>query len=76
MALIILFVSMVVNSQPYQPLLETDNQWHFTTCYNCCLTDIYYTNSNTIVNGLPHKTLDRYRYNSRMFLLREKYGRK
>lgn len=69
--LITFFLTVIGYSQPYQPLLETDNEWHFTTCYNGCLTDIYYTNSDTLVNGLSHKILDGYHYISRTFLLRE-----
>lgn len=69
--LITFFITVIGYCQPYQPLLETDNEWHFTTCYNNCLTDIYYTNSDTLVNGLSYKILDVYHYISRTFLLRE-----
>jgi hypothetical protein len=69
--LLTIFFSINGYSQPYQPLLETNNEWHFTTCFNGCLTDVYYTNSDTIVNGLSHKILDGYHYISRTFLLRE-----
>lgn len=58
-------------SQPYEPLLAASNQWHFTTCYSGCLTDIYYTNGDTLVDGVNYKVLDGYHYISRTFLLRE-----
>ncbi len=58
-------------SQDYKPLLDNFNEWHFTTCYFGCLTDVYYTNGDTIVDGFPHKVLDGFHYISRTFLLRE-----
>ncbi|WP_338409537.1 T9SS type A sorting domain-containing protein [uncultured Flavobacterium sp.] len=59
------------NAQAYLPLLDQTNQWHFTSCNFGCLTDVYYTDGDTIVNGLNHKILDGYHYISRSFLLRE-----
>jgi len=52
-------------------MLDYVNEWQFTTCYSGCLTDVYYTDGDTIVNGKPHKILDGYHYISRSFLLRE-----
>lgn len=72
--LVILFLVLNVKlclSQPYKPLLSGSNQWHFTTCYSGCLTDVYYTNGDTLVDGLNYKVLDGYHYISRTFLLRE-----
>ncbi len=60
-----------VKSQDYEPLLDNINEWHFTTCYFGCLTDVYYTDGDTIVDGNSHKILDGYHYISRTFLLRE-----
>jgi hypothetical protein len=58
-------------AQPYKPLLDNFNEWHFTTCFSGCNTDVYYTNGDTIVGGLSYKILDGYHYMSRTFLLRE-----
>jgi hypothetical protein len=71
-----IFLYVTGYSQPYQPLLATDNEWRFTTCYNGCLTDVYYTNSDTIVNGISYKILDGYHYISRTFLLHENTDQK
>lgn len=70
---ILVFVSLHGNiqSQEYTPLLDTFNEWHFTTCYFGCLTDVYYTDGDTLVDGVPHKILDGYHYISRTFLLKE-----
>lgn len=57
--------------QTYIPLLDTQNEWHFTSCYEGCITDIYYTNGDTLVNNKMHKILDGYHYISRTFLLHE-----
>lgn len=55
----------------YRPLLENNNQWHFTSCNFGCLTDVYFTNGDTLVNNLNYKILDGYHFQSRTFLLRE-----
>ena len=57
--------------QSYTALLDNQNEWHFTSCYEGCITDIYYTNGDTLVNGKLHKILDGYHYISRTFLLHE-----
>jgi hypothetical protein len=57
--------------QDYKPLLDNYNEWHVTTCFFGCLTDKYYTDGDTIVNGLDYKILDGFHYISRTFLLRE-----
>ncbi|WP_396150966.1 T9SS type A sorting domain-containing protein [Flavobacterium sp.] len=62
--------------QTYIPLLDTQNEWHFTTCYEGCITDIYYTNGDTLVNNKSHKILDGYHYISRTFLLYEDIAEK
>ncbi|WP_026449929.1 T9SS type A sorting domain-containing protein [Aequorivita capsosiphonis] len=58
-------------SQNYKPLLDTINEWHVTSCYFGCHTDVYYTDSDTIVDGKTYKILDGYHFISRTFLLRE-----
>ncbi|MBV1924470.1 MAG: hypothetical protein KUG68_10640 [Flavobacteriaceae bacterium] len=57
--------------QEYKPLLDDYNEWHQTYCFFGCYTDIYYTDGDTIVDGLDYKILDGYHYISRSFLLRE-----
>lgn len=57
--------------QTYIPLLDTQNEWHFTSCYEGCITDIYFTNGDTLVNSKMQKILDGYHYISRTFLLYE-----
>ncbi len=57
--------------QAYIPMLNTQNEWHFTSCYEGCITDIYYTDGDTLVNNKMHKILDGYHYISRTFLLHE-----
>ncbi len=60
-----------VRAQEYIPLLDNLNEWHFTTCYTLCPTDVYYTDGDTIVGGKNYKILNGYHYISRTFLLRE-----
>lgn len=70
----LLFFILVFNlsfSQSYRPLLDQTNQWQHTSCYFGCLNDVYYTDGDTIVNGVSHKILDGYHFISRTFLLRE-----
>jgi len=57
--------------QNYKPLLDNVNEWHFTTCFSGCLTDVYFTDGDTIVDNKSYKILDGYHYISRTFLLRE-----
>ena len=57
--------------QDYKPLLDNYNEWHLTSCFFGCLTDRYYTNGDTIVDGNGYKILDGFHYISRTFLLRE-----
>lgn len=63
-------------SQDYKPLLDNLNEWHFTTCYFGCSTDLYFTDGDTIVDGKNYKILDGYHYISRTFLLREDVANK
>lgn len=70
------FIGMIcciqlVQAQPYKPLLDNLNEWHFTTCFSGCNTDVYYTDGDTIVGGKTYKILDGYHYISRTFLLTE-----
>jgi|SRR5690606_4953064 len=71
--LFILFCLLLtcVYSQNYKPLLDNLNEWHFTTCYSGCITDVYYTDGDTLVDGKNYKILDGFHYISRTFLLRE-----
>lgn len=58
-------------SQTYTPLLDNLDEWHFTTCYYGCHTDVYYTDGDTLVDGKTYKILDGFHFISRTFLLRE-----
>ncbi|MDC7995503.1 T9SS type A sorting domain-containing protein [Altibacter sp. HG106] len=69
--IIVLLFTYSLQSQEYVPLLDQFNEWQFTTCNSGCLTDIYYTDGDTLVDGLSYKILDGYHYISRGFLLRE-----
>jgi len=65
-----------IYSQEYVPLLDDYNEWQVTSCYFGCLTDWYYTEGDTIVDGYDYKVLDGYHYISRTFLLREDVSEK
>ena len=70
---IVLAFSEIAIAQDYKPLLDNYNEWNLRYCYigNPCTSDIYYTNGDTIVDGMTFKVLDGYHYISRGFLLRE-----
>jgi len=74
--IILLFCMGSIISQNYKPLLDNVNEWHFTTCFSGCLTDVYFTDGDTIVDGKNYKILDGYHYISRTFLLREDVANK
>ncbi|WP_430403427.1 T9SS type A sorting domain-containing protein [Fluviicola sp.] len=61
----------LAQAQPYKPLLDNLNEWHFTTCFSGCNTDVYYTDGDTVMGGKTYKILDGYHYISRTFLLYE-----
>jgi hypothetical protein len=61
-------------AQNYTPLLGQLNEWHFTTCNFGCITDVYYTDGDTVVNGKNYKILDGYHYINRNVLLREDFA--
>ncbi|QAA80495.1 T9SS type A sorting domain-containing protein [Aequorivita sp. H23M31] len=66
-----IFFTFSCFSQDYKPLLDNFNEWQFTYCYTGCLTDMYRTDGDTLVDGKAYKILDGYHYISRTFLLRE-----
>src|SRR5690606_32530778 len=70
------FINLSSFSQDYKPLLDNLNEWQFTTCFSGCLTDTYYTDGDTIVEGKSYKILDGFHYISRTFLLREEVNNK
>ena len=65
------FFSTLLFSQDYVPLLDDFNEWQVTNCYFGCLTDVYYTDGDTITDGHNYKILDGYHFISRTILLRE-----
>ncbi len=69
--MIFLLVLTPCIAQGYKPLLDDYNEWHFTYCFFGCSTDRYFTNGDTLVDGLDYKILDGYHFISRTFLLRE-----
>jgi hypothetical protein len=69
--LIAIFSVLGGYSQNYSPLLGQLNEWHFTSCNFGCITDVYYTDGDTVVNGKSYKILDGYHYINRNVLLRE-----
>jgi len=75
--LIALSTSHPSYSQEYKPLLDTYNEWNVRFCFSgTCETDVYYTNGDTLVDGMNFKILDGYHYISRGFLLREDVSQK
>jgi hypothetical protein len=64
--------SQTLTAQAYKPMLVANNEWQVTICgISGCLTDIYITQDDTVVNGETYSILDGYHYISRHFLLRE-----
>lgn len=66
-----ILLTVPIIAQNYKPLLDNQNEWQVTNCYHGCLTDIYYTDGDTLVGGKTYKILDGFHYISRTFLLRE-----
>jgi hypothetical protein len=69
--LAILLMPLTSKSQSYIPMLDGVFEWHLTSCFSGCLTDVYYINSDTTVQGVNYKILDGFHYISRSFLFRE-----
>lgn len=76
-ALIFLLLScFTASSQSYTPLLDNLNEWQFTSCFSGCVTDVYFTDGDTLVNNKTYKILDGYHYINRNLLLRENSSEK
>ncbi len=70
--IVILFINCsAILGQEYKPLLDSYNEWKVTSCYFGCITDGYYTDGDTLVDGCNYKILDGYHFISRTILLRE-----
>lgn len=54
-------------AQEYVPMLNGTNEWKVTNCFFGCITDTYFTDGDTLVDGLNYKILDGYHYISRSF---------
>tara|TARA_R110000737_G_scaffold234416_1_gene247349 strand:- start:37 stop:849 length:813 start_codon:yes stop_codon:yes gene_type:complete len=52
-------------------MLDHNSEWHVTTCFSGCLTDVYYTDGDTLDNGMTYTVLNGYHYISRTFWIRE-----
>ncbi|MDX1350089.1 MAG: T9SS type A sorting domain-containing protein [Putridiphycobacter sp.] len=72
----LIFSGIKLTAQVYKPLLAQFNEWHVTNCNNGCITDVYYTDADTVINGLTYSILDGFHYISRGFLLREDVAEK
>lgn len=70
-SLLALFSGIFLFAQSYVPLIDQLNEWQFTTCNFGCITDVYFTDGDTVVNGKNYKILDGYHYINRNLLLRE-----
>lgn len=69
--LIIFIFPCALLAQDYKQMLDTENEWHFTTCFFGCNDDVYFTDGDTTWNNTDYKILDGYHYISRTFWLRE-----
>lgn len=69
--LLLFSVNKYSSAQNYIPLLDSDNEWHVTSCEISCITDEYYSQKDTFYNGLNYTVLDGYHYISKTFWLRE-----
>lgn len=74
--ILIIFTALPMMAQDYKPILDNKNEWHFTNCNFGCITDVYYTDGDTLVDGKTYKILDGYHFISRSFLLREEVAEK
>src|SRR5690606_14334328 len=70
------FSGIFLFAQSYVPLIDQLNEWQFTTCNFGCITDVYFTDGDTVVNGKTYKVLDGYHYINRNLLLRENTAEK
>jgi hypothetical protein len=73
--LILLFVLClsfhIGTAQPYISLIGETNQWRTVSCLNGCVTDVYYTAGDTLVDGNVYRILDGFHYIQGDFLMRE-----
>lgn len=69
--MILTLCNTAASAQSYTPMLDSYNEWNLTSCYFGCLTDPYWTDGDTLVDGKLHKILDGYHYLERKYLLRE-----
>lgn len=74
--LLAFFTGSWLFAQSYEPLLDQINEWQLTSCNFGCITDIYYTDGDTLVNNKTYKILDGYHYINRNLLLRENTSEK
>ena len=57
--------------QNYTEMLTNDSEWQLTSCNNGCLTDVYFTDGDTLYNGYNYIMLNGYHFISKTFWLRE-----
>ena len=52
-------------------MLANNIEWQLTSCNNGCITDVYFTDGDTLYNGYNYTILNGYHFISRDFWLRE-----
>ena len=65
------FILENLNAQSYKQMLNHDSEWQLTVCNNGCITDVYFTDGDTLYNNSNYKVLNGYHYISKTFWLRE-----
>ena len=45
------FIFKNLNAQSYKQMLNHDSEWQLTVCNNGCITDIYFTDGDTLYNN-------------------------
>jgi len=68
---LLLFGIQKIFPQNYTEMLTNDVEWQLTNCSNGCLTDVYFTDGDTIYNGSSYSILNGYHFISKTFWLRE-----
>ena len=71
LVLICICFSKYTFGQSNYSMLSHSSEWHVTYCNNGCITDLYFTNHDTIFNSTIYKVLDGYHFISKTFWLRE-----
>ncbi|WP_258543537.1 T9SS type A sorting domain-containing protein [Parvicella tangerina] len=57
-------------------MIGQTNRWSVTNCFNGCLTDTYFLDGDTTINGKGYRVLNGYHFISGSFLIREEVASK